>query len=94
MFQIPSPVLLHPRRKILLKTQPSWRGRSGSETFPPSSRSQQQLIPQRGVSQARGSQKGIRRMLPLTLQKALPMILLLQPSCQRALLIPPQAPRT
>ncbi|KAL0415442.1 UNVERIFIED_CONTAM: hypothetical protein Slati_3376100 [Sesamum latifolium] len=35
MLQTPSPVLLPPRGKILLKTQPPWRGRSRSETPPP-----------------------------------------------------------
>ncbi|KAL0444733.1 UNVERIFIED_CONTAM: hypothetical protein Slati_2196000 [Sesamum latifolium] len=96
LLQTPSPVLLPLRRKILLKTQPPWRGRGGSETFPPSPPPppQQQLISQREVFQARGIQKGRRRMLPLTFQKALPIILLLQPPCQRALLLPPQAPRT
>ncbi|KAL0427120.1 UNVERIFIED_CONTAM: hypothetical protein Slati_2886800 [Sesamum latifolium] len=34
MLQTPLPVLLPSRRKILLKTQPPWRGRSGSETSP------------------------------------------------------------
>ncbi|KAL0458660.1 UNVERIFIED_CONTAM: hypothetical protein Slati_0493200 [Sesamum latifolium] len=35
MLQTPSPILLSSRRRILLKTLPSWGGRGRSETFPP-----------------------------------------------------------
>ncbi|KAL0386115.1 UNVERIFIED_CONTAM: hypothetical protein Sradi_3005800 [Sesamum radiatum] len=36
MFQTLSPDPLLPRRKILLRTQPSWRGGGRGETSPPS----------------------------------------------------------
>ncbi|KAL0453647.1 UNVERIFIED_CONTAM: hypothetical protein Slati_1342800 [Sesamum latifolium] len=63
MLRTPSPVLLPPRRKILLNTQPPCRGRSGSEMSPPHAAATD--FPE-GVFQARGSQKERRRMLPLT----------------------------
>ncbi|KAL0319859.1 UNVERIFIED_CONTAM: hypothetical protein Sradi_5247400 [Sesamum radiatum] len=56
MFQTPSPILLSPRRKILLKTQVEAEVRR-----PPP---QQQLIPQRGGVPSEGMSEGKKENTP------------------------------